>query len=167
MFLSIPQLFQSFVALIPASLKHFVGIYFIVMYCFHMYIYQKGLVFTFYLIYIWQCFGSKGFSFRFLTQTLLHFASRLSCTQVTGPTRTTMSPWRVGSTSTQLTPRMAMPPSTWQGWSHLTRALTNVRWKRLLASAAGGCCWSSWVSANKPPHTLLQAEFSLCTVEMH
>lgn len=77
----------------------------------------------------------------------LHCTSRWSCTQVTGPMRTTMSPWKVGSTSTRLIPKTAMLPSSWQGWSLQTRALTSVRWKRLLASAAERCSWLSWVSS--------------------
>lgn len=72
--------------------------------------------------------------------------TRWSCTQATGPTRTTIHPWRVESTSTQQIPKTVMPPSTWRGWNHQTQAPTNAKWRRLPASAAGRCCWSSWVS---------------------
>ncbi len=86
--------------------------------------------------------------FKLKTQTpfFLSGPSRWSCTQATGPMKTTTSPWRVASTSTPPTPRTATPPSTWQGWSHQTRARISVRWRRLPGSAARRCCWSSWVS---------------------
>lgn len=72
---------------------------------------------------------------------------RCCCTRATEPMRTTTHPWRAESTSTRLTPKMATPPSAWLGWSHPTQAPTSARWRRLRASAAGRCCWLSWVSA--------------------
>lgn len=101
---------------------------------------------------------NKAFRGLDIKSSSLHFSSlpsRWSSTRATGPTKTTMIPWRVGSTSTRPTPRMAMRLSTWRGSSPRTRALTSVRWKRLLGSAAERWSWSSWVSgANRRARSL-------------